>query len=390
MNKVAIIGTGQTITRRKRKDLILPELMREAVNKALEDADIELKEVDAIIYGGSPELFGGVNHPEKWAADMLHGGTKIPVVRTHTGGTVGASTGIFAFYVVASGLYETVLAVSGDKLTETSVQEGLGYVFAPLERGLNAGAPSGVALQARRYMHLYPAVTEEHMAILGVKARKNAVHNPFASMYLPNITFEMVFSQPYLASPIKLLDSCPTSDGACAMVLQSAALAKKRKQPMSWVQGCSSVAEGAMYPDREWGNPIALHRASENLYKKTGITKPLEQLDIVELYDAFTIQELIWSDGLKLAEPGRSVELLEKKVTYKDGSLPINPSGGVVSNNTIGASALIRQAEVACQIMGKAGQRQIAKADLGLAHGWGGVIQFHTLMLQSKSEDLKL
>ena len=389
MDKVAIIGTGQTITRKKRRDVVLPELMREAVNKALEDADIELKEIDAIVYGGSPELFGGVNHPEKWATDTLHGGTKIPVIRTHTGGTVGASTGIFAFYLAASGMYGTVIAVSGDKLTETSVQEGLGYVFAPLERGLSAGAPSAVALQARRYMHLYPAVTEEHMALIGLKARKNAVNNPFASLYLPTITYEMIFSQPYLSSPIKLLDSCPTTDGACAMVLQTGSLAKKRKQPMSWIQGCSSVAEGALYPGRELAHPIALHRASENLYKKTGISKPLEQLDVVELYDAFTIQELIWSDGLKLAEPGRSYELLEKKVTYMEGSLPINPSGGVVSNNTIGASALIRQAEIACQIMGKAGQRQIEKADLGLAHGWGGVIQFHTLMLQSKSEDLK-
>ncbi len=389
MNKVAIIGTGQTESSKKRRDVTLPELIRESINKALIDANIQLSEVDAIIYGGCPELFGGVNHPEKWCGDLMSNGKNIPVIRVHTGGTVGGSAGIFGFYTVASNQFDTVVVVSGDKLTESSVQQGLGYVFHPLERGLNAGAPSGIALQARRYMHLYPNVTEDHMAILGVKARQNALKNPYASLKIPKISVEFMKSQPYLASPIRLLDSCPTSDGSCAIVLQTKSLANKRNQPMSWIQSVASFSEGAMYPNREWSNPLALHKGSEKIYKEVGITNPLEQLDLVELYDAFTIQELIWSDGLKLANPGESYKLLEEGITYRDGSLPINPSGGVVSNNTIGASALIRQAEVATQIMGKGGKRQIDKADVGIAHGWGGIIQFHVLMLQTKEENPK-
>ena len=389
MNKVAIIGTGQTHTKKKRKDVILPELMRESIDRALEDADIEFKEIDAVIYGGGPELFEGVNHPEKWCTDIVRGGSKIPVIRVHTGGTVGASAGTCGFYTVASGMFDTVLVVSGNKLTESSAQEALSYVFHYTERGLNAGPPSGVAIQAKRYMHLHPHVTEDHFALLGVKARKNALKNPYATLHLPNVSVEMLKNMPYLASPIRLLDSCPVSDGSCAMVLQTKSLAKKRgNQPMSWIQAVCSIPEGAMYPDRDWGIPLGLQKSAEGLYKKTGITNPFEQIDIVELYDAFTVQELIWTDGLRLSAPGKAVELLEKGITQIDGSLPINPSGGVVSTNTIGASALIRQAEVAAQIMSKAGMHQVEKANIGLSHGWGGILQFHVLMLQSKKEDL--
>ncbi|RME89179.1 MAG: thiolase domain-containing protein [Candidatus Hydrogenedentota bacterium] len=388
MNKVAIVGTGQTVTRTKRKDVNLPELMREAVNRALESADLEFKDIDAICVGNSPEMFDGVNHPEKWVADSI-GGRNLPVIRTHTGGTVGASTGIFGWYAVSSGMFDTVLVVSGNKLTETSVQKGLSYVYSPIYgREYAAGAPSAVANQARMYMHLYPEVTERHFAMIGVKARKNAMNNPYATLKLPNVTVDMLMNLPYLSTPLRQLDSCPTSDGACAMVLQTREKAKDRNRPKSWIQAVSAISDGTNYPDRNWAYPIALEKAALTAYKQVGITNPLEQLDVIEMYDAFTVQELIWSDGLQLCERGKSYQLLEEGITSMGGKLPINPSGGVLSNNSIGATAMIRQAEIALQMMEQAGDRQVEGARVGLAHGWGGFIQFHTVMIQSKEEEL--
>ncbi|MCP5493937.1 MAG: hypothetical protein H7A23_05225 [Leptospiraceae bacterium] len=390
MNKAAIIGTGQTQTKLKRKDVNLPELMREAVDKALQDAGMELSEVDGIIVGNSPELFDGINHPEKWCVDSI-GGRNLPVIRTHTGGTVGASAGIFAYYTVASGMFDTVIAVSGNKLTETSVQKGLSYVYSPIwGREYAGGAVSAVANQARIYMSKYPQVTERHLAMVGVQERKNAMNNPYATLKLPNVTETMLMNLDYLSTPLKLLDSCPTSDGACAMVIENGNKAKKRSVPKSWIQAVATNADGATNPGRDWGIPIALEKAAESIYKAVGITDPFKQIDVVELYDAFSIQMLIWMEGMKFAKYGEAYKLLEAGEFSMKGSLPVNPSGGVLSSNSIGASAMIRQAEIAIQMTEKGEDRQIDGAKIGLSHGWGGAIQFHTLMLQSKSEDFSV
>lgn len=387
MNKVAIIGTGQTQTKLKRKDVNLPELMREAVDKALEDADMDISEVDAIVVGNAPELFDGINHPEKWAADSI-GGRNLPVIRTHTGGTVGASAGIFAYYTVASGSFETVLTVSGNKLTETSVQKGLSYVYSPIwGREYAGGAVSAVANQARMYMARYPQVTEQHLARVGVQERKNGMNNPYATLKLPNVTETMLMNLDYLCTPLKLLDSCPTSDGACAMVLEAGTKAKKRSVPRSWVQAVATNSDGANNPGRDWCEPKALELASQSLYRSAGITDPFSQIDVVELYDAFSIQMLIWLEGMGFAPYGEAYKLLDSGELSMTGTLPVNPSGGVLSSNSIGASAMIRQAEIAIQLTDKGEDRQVDGAKIGLAHGWGGAIQFHTLMLQSRDED---
>jgi acetyl-CoA C-acetyltransferase len=390
MNKAAIIGTGQTLTKLKRKDVNLPELMREAVDKAVQDADIRLNEIDAIIVGNAPDLFDGVNHPEQWICESI-GGRYLPVIRTHTGGTVGASAGIFGYYTVSSGMFDTVLVVSGNKLTETSAQRGLSYVYSPIwGREYAGGAVSVVANQAIIYMNECPDVTEKHFAMIGTRARKNGMNNPYSTLKLPNVTVDMLMNQNYLCTPLKLLDSCPVSDGACAMVIECGPKAKKRSVPKCWIQAVSTIADGATNVDRNWAYPTALIKAAQTVYKQTGITNPLEQLDVIELYDAFTVQQLIWAEGLGLAEYGQSYKFVEDGTTAMGGKCPINPSGGVLCSNSIGASAMIRQAEIAIQLTEKGGDRQVDSARIGLAHGWGGAIQFHTVMLLAKDEDLKL
>lgn len=387
--KVAITGVGQTRTKLKRRDVNFPELMNEGAVLALQDAELTADDIDCVLFGSAPEFFEGVGEPEHWGSEFTFGAYK-PHYRIQTGGTVGASTTIAGYYLVASGLFDTVLVVAGDKLGESSVQKGLSLVYSPtMGRDFAAGAPSAVANQTRIYMHKYPEVKDEHMAKIGTMMRKNALNNPNAALKLPQINEELMLNMAWLSTPFRLLDSCPTSDAACAMVLQAEHIAEKSDRPKAWIQAVSSVADGVNYMNRDWSDAIALKKAAENCYKAVGIEDPLEQLDVAEIYDAFTSQHLIWYDGLGFCKDGESYKLIDDKTTSMTGKLPVNPSGGVLSNNSIGASAMIRQAEVAMQIMGRAGDRQLENVEVGLAHGWGGAIQFHTVMILSKEQDIQ-
>ncbi|HET8676297.1 MAG TPA: thiolase domain-containing protein, partial [Blastocatellia bacterium] len=386
MRRAAIVGTGQTKCKERRDDVSFPGLIYEAATRALEDAGITIDDVDAVVFGSAPELFEGVNHPEQWCADASGAFLK-PMIRVHTGGTVGASTGIAAFYYVAAGMFDTVLAVTGDKLSESPVQLGLSTVYDPiLGRQFACGAPSAVALQARQYMHKY-GVTEHEAALVAVKNRKNALLNPYAQLHIPNISVEMVMNSMVLSTPIKLLDSCPASDGACAMVIASEALAEKYADRPAWIKAVATFNEGVYYPGRNFADPLALMEAAKKVYKTAGITDPRREIDVAELYEAFSFQEMLWTEAMFFCERGEGGKLVESGATEMTGDLPVNPSGGVLSTNTIGATAMMRQAEAAMQVMGRAGAHQIDGARTAIAHGWGGGIQFHTLMIVSSDKN---
>ncbi|HMV76848.1 MAG TPA: hypothetical protein PK453_07770 [Leptospiraceae bacterium] len=388
--KVAVTGVGQTRTKLKRKDVNFPELMGEGARLALHDSGLSIDDIDCVVCSSSPEFFEGLSEPEMWATDFTFGALK-PHYRIQTGGTVGASTTIAGWYLVASGMFDNVLVVSGDKLSESSVQKGLSMVYSPtMGRDFAAGAPSAVASQTRIYMSKFPNAKEEHFAKIGTMMRKNALNNPNASLKLPQISEEMMMNMAWLSTPFKLLDSCPTSDAACAMVLSCEEKADQMDVPKAWIQTASTISDGVNYVDRDWSDPIALKKAAQSCYEKVGIKNPIEDIDVIEIYDAFTSQHLIWLEGLGLCARGTAAEaLIDSGVTRMDGKLPVNPSGGVLSNNSIGGSAMIRQAEIALQLMGRAGDRQVKNAEIGLAHGWGGAIQFHTVMIMSKEKDIQ-
>jgi acetyl-CoA C-acetyltransferase len=381
--RVAVVGTGQTECKTRNLELSFPGLVHLAVRRALEDAELAIRDIDAVVFGSSPEYFEGVNQPELWCGEYA-GALNKPYYRVHTGGTVGAATGMAAVYQVASGMFDTVLAVTSDKLSEGVVQLGLSTVYDPIfGRDFACGAPSAVAIQSRWYMKKSGA-TENHSAIIAVKNRLNALNNPYAHLKIPNITTDMVLKSPFISSPLRLLDVCPASDGACAMIFANEERAKRITKTPAWVKGVSSVAEGVGYTNRDWAKPIALNAAAKKAYQQAGITNPLKELDVAEIYEAFTYQEMIWSEGMFFCEENDGWKLAEEGVTQMTGDLPINPSGGVLSTNTIGASAMMRQCEAALQVMGKADKRQVDGVKTALAHGWGGGIQFHSVMILGK------
>jgi len=376
---VAVVGTGQTKAT-ARSDVNLPEMVNEACEAALSDAGVGWDEIDAVVFGSSPEFFEGFNEPEKYCADFAGAYLK-PFFRIHTGGTVGASAGICGYYHVACGMFDTVLAVTADKLTDADVQCGLTNCADPITfRHFAVGAPSAGAIQAQRYMFEYPKMKPEHAAMVVVKNRKNGMKNPYAQI-TGETTVEEVLQSPMLVSPLRFADICPTSDQAGAMVFTTEGRARELCDRPAFVRGVSAVAESINYQGRDTSVPLALMQTARAVYKTAGITNPMEQLDVAELYEAFSYQELIWYHAFGFCEPGEGWKLIENGVTEMDGKLPVNPSGGVLCANSIGATAMIRQIEAAMQVMGRAGDHQVGEVNQALAHGWGGAIQFMAAMV---------
>jgi acetyl-CoA C-acetyltransferase len=380
--KVAIVGTGQTKGVRKRDDVNLAGLVAEAVNLALADAGMDASQIDAVVLGSAPEIFEGVNFPECWLGPAI-GALDKPILRVYTGGTVGASTGIAAYYHVASGLYDTVLAVAFEKLSDGVPMYGLSVTYDPLwGREIAAGAAGLVALQAHQYLARYPHISIEHLAKAALNDRTNALCNPNAHIRV-KLTLDEILSSPMITSPLTLHMCCPTTDGAAALVLAPAAQAKKHRKKPAYIRSVSTCAEGAYYPGMDIAAPMSLKLAGQRAFQRAGIRNPVEQLDVVELYSPFAPHNLIWGECLQLALPGEGWRLVEDSFCGLNGKLPINPSGGVIAHNPIGASGLIRQIEAARQIMGVAGEFQVKRPQLALAHAWGGWVQFHNVMILS-------
>lgn len=383
---VAIIGVGQTKYTSRRTDVTSAALVREAVQGALDSAGVRREELDAIVLGSAPMGFEGTNLIEKWLVDAA--GAKLkPYFRIHTGGSVGGSTGIGGYYHVASGEYDLVLAVAFEKLSEGEPQYWLSVTYDPFwGRDLAAGAPGLVGMQAHQYMARYPDVKPEHFAKIAVRHRRHALRNPHAHLHL-DLNEADVLNAPMVTSPLRLYDCCPTSDGACAILFASERKARELSARPAWITGAATVAEAAFHPSQDIAHSEAAVQAARKAYARAGITDPVRDLDVVELYDAFTPHFLIWSECLGLTEAGGGADFVDRGIGELDSILPINPSGGVLSSNPIGATALIRQAEAALQVMGRAGERQVPGVTRSMAHGWGGWLQFHTVMVLSAERE---
>jgi acetyl-CoA C-acetyltransferase len=329
-----------------------------------------MEEVDAVVIGNM-EHFEGIFFTEMWSVDgagsFLKHGMKIT-----TGGTTGSSLAQAGYYHVASGLFDTVMTIGWEKQSEGETTAGLIFQADPLwERATMSGAIGSFAASATTYMDKY-GISEEQAARVAVKNRKNAMNNPHAHLKM-DLTVEQVLKSKMLAYPIKMLDMCPTSDGACAMIFASEAKAKKTCQNPAWVIAGVTRHDQPFSTDLEMlMNLRTLRSATEEAYKIAGIKEPLRDLDVVELYEPCTFAELSWYGAANFCDPAEAGKLMDSGATQMDGELPVNPSGGVLSTNCIGATAMIRVAEAAIQVMGKGGKRQVPNVKQAMATGFGG------------------
>jgi acetyl-CoA C-acetyltransferase len=367
--RVAIVGTGQTHCRSSRKDVNGQELINEAVTRALAEAQLTRDDIDAVVIGNM-DHFEGINYVDTWSVDGS-GGYMKPIMKVTTGGTTGTTVAMAGYYHVASGMFDRVLAIGWEKNSESDTTGAIITAFDPIfDRPTFGGAVGGLAIMAMRYMDLY-GVKEEDAARVAVRDRSNALNNPYAHLQL-DITIEDVMKSPMISYPVKYLDMCPRTDGACAVVFASEDVAEKITPKPAWVHGTTNRHNYAVTGDPPWDNLQSLDESSNALYDKLGIKEPLKEFDVAELYFPCSWSGLAWVEDLGFCKRGEGPKLVWDGATDMGGELPINPSGGVLSSNPIGATGLQRTAEAALQIMGKAEKRQVPDAKLALISGFGG------------------
>ena len=376
----AVIGIGQTKHTTKRDDLSIAGLVREAAQRALDDAGLTYKDIDAVVLGKAPDTFEGVMMPELYLADALGAAGK-PMIRVHTAGSVGGATAIVAAHLVQAGVHQRVLTVAFEKQSESDAMWALSPKY-PFQPPLLAGAGGFFAPLVRSYIRRANAPAEVGM-LVAVKDRLHALKNPMAHLHMPEISLDMVKASPMLWDPIRYLETCPSSDGACAMVLSSAEAARKAPHRPAWVRGTAMRSEPAMFSGRDMVLPRAGSDCAADLYKQAGITDPRRQIDVAEIYVPFSWFEPMWLENLGLADSGQGWKMTVSGATALGGELPINPSGGVLSTNPIGASGMIRFAEAAMQVRGQAGEHQVEGAKMAMGHAYGGASQFFAMWMVS-------
>jgi acetyl-CoA C-acetyltransferase len=378
MERCAVIGIGQTKYAAKRVDLSIAGLVREAAIRALEDAELTWGDIDAVVIGKAPDMFEGVMMPELYLADAL-GATGKPMFRVHTAGSVGGSTAVVASHLIQAGVHARVLTVAFEKQSESEAMWAL-TIGSPFQPPVVAGAGGYFAPHIRAYIARTKAPDHIGMQV-AVKDRLNALRNPYAHLHMPDIDLEKVAASPMLWDPIRYLETCPSSDGACAMVLASESAAARAPRPPAWVHGTAVRSEPISFPGRDEVDPRAGRDCAAEVYGLAGISDPRREIDVAEIYVPFSWYEPMWLENLGFADEGEGWKLVDEGVTALEGELPINPSGGVLSSNPIGASGMIRFAEAALQVRGEAGEHQVDGARVGLGHAYGGGSQFFAMWI---------
>jgi acetyl-CoA C-acetyltransferase len=351
-------------------------LCREAIDRALADADTGWSQIDAVVVGKAPDLFEGVMMPELFLADAL-GATGKPLLRVHTAGSVGGATAIVASSLVRAGVHRRVLAVAFEKQSESNAMWALS-INPPFTMPVGAGAGGYFAPHIRSYIRRSGA--PRHIgALVAVKDRRNGSLNPYAHLRQAEISVESVEASAMLWDPVRFDETCPSSDGACALVIGDQAAAEASARQVAWIRATAMRTEPTAFAGKDHVNPRAGRDAAEALWQAAGITDPVEQIDAAEIYVPFSWFEPMWLENLGFAEQGQGWKLTEAGETRLDGRLPVNPSGGVLCSNPIGASGLLRFAEAAMQVMGRAGEHQVAGARTALGHAYGGGSQFFSM-----------
>lgn len=378
MKNAAIIGVGQTGYRRAHVNKSSRDLIWDAAREALDDSGLEIDDIDVILMGVAPDALAGENGLDR--KGMM--GSDKPFMRINTGGVTGSSTVFAGNTFIRSGRARAVLVVGLERMGQaTSSQQVFNTIFDPVyEKDFPLTTITMAALRASMLMRLY-GYTERHWAEIASRSFRNALKNPLAHVR-KDISPEDVLASPMLAWPIHRYEACPMSEGACAMVLVDEGLAKGRNA--AWIQGATSTTDSYAMGDR-FHRPegtlvdlLSLRLSAERAYKQAGITDPINELRVVELYSAFSSAEAMAYPALGFCEAKDGPRFVERQ--FEDPSIPVfNPSGGPQGANPVSATAMVRIAECALQVRQMAVDRQVADVERAVATGQGGATQFSTV-----------
>ena len=366
--KVAIIGVGQTSYGEK-KNQSIDEIVFEATKKALEDSGLEREDIESVVTAGSDGLDGCA------ISNMLTAGSSGAYLKDEVKVSDGGIYGLVLGYLrVASGAFDNSLIVSWTKSSGVSVELISNLAYDPFYlRDCGFNLVTSLAFEASIYMHKTKAKDKDAAEIV-LKNRENASRNPLAHLIDKPLMGKTSLSK-YISYPLRECHLPPSSDGACALVIASERKARSLKKNCAWVTGLGWAIDGYYADDRlvETRHGVSLHslkKSSEMAFTMARIKNPLEEIDIAEVSDVTPFHEMMLYETLGFCTDGNGKELIREGITKLDGKLPVNPSGGILSSNPIFASSLVRVAEAALQVMGKADGRQVKNVDIALAQGF--------------------
>jgi acetyl-CoA C-acetyltransferase len=377
MGKVAIIGVGQSSFVRGYAGSVR-ELAFEGFKEAMRDAKLSVKDISASVVCSAPE-YDKQRSPAGVFAEYL-GITPQPTFYVETLCS-SSSTGVkLAYSLVKSGLHDVVAVIGFQKMSEISSadsQERMGRgADIQWESPFGTMMPAYYAMYARAHMERY-GTTLEDLALIRVKAATYGQINDKA-VYRKSVTLEM-FSDPSstmagpVASPLRVGDCCANADGSSCIIVASEEKAKVFSKKPVWVLGVGAASASVNMAGRDLFSGLTVAElAAAQAYSMAGITA--KDIDVAEVHDCFTIAEMMAYENLGFAKPGEGRDLIRSKSTYKDGSIPVNVDGGLLSKgHPIGATGGSQIRTIVLQLRGEAGPMQVKDPEIGLVHNIGGV-----------------
>jgi len=372
MRNVSIIGIGCTKFG-EHWEKSFRQLIAEAGIEAILSAGVEGKDIEAL-YGGSMASgrFIGQEHIGALIADQL-GLNPIPATRVENACASGGTALRSGYMAIKSGEYDLVAVGGVEKMTDVGVEEaaialgGAGDQETELFHG--ASFPALYALMARVHMNEF-GTTEEQLAMCSVQAHKNGMLNP-KSQFHREITVEDVMKSGYIASPLKLLDCSPITDGAAAVILCETQKAKKIcEEPIEIIASTQASDTLALANRKSLTEMAATKKAAGDAYKQASIEA--KDIDVVELHDCFSIANILAIEGLGFFKKGAGGIAVEEGKTALNSEISVNPSGGLKCGHPVGATGIKQAVEITQQLRGKADKRQVKDAKIGMAHNVGG------------------
>ncbi len=350
-------------------------LAYEATLEALNDADINFKDIDAVVCS-SLEWFFSIEKQRHFAALLASVfKTHKPIIRVPAACAGGGA----ALWVAQQLGYDNVLVVGVEKLmtckSESITDEFMMAAESKWEQVEGLNFPGQNALVAQQYLEKYKKTTTEHLALISFKNHSNALLNPKARFYGRKVTLEEIKNSPIICSPLRLYDCSISVDGAAACVVTNEKTDIK-------IIGSDLCAEYLPTWEREdslrWEGTII---SSKNAFNQAGVEP--SDIDVAEIHDAFTIVELIAYEDLGFCKKGEAYKKIEEGYFNLDGKMPVNTSGGLkAKGHPVSATGLAQIYEIVKQLRGEAKDRQVSKAKIGLAHnigGAGGTVTCHIL-----------
>jgi acetyl-CoA C-acetyltransferase len=365
-DRVGIVGIYQTKYEPRKVFDSYPELVFEASSGVLEETGLTIGDMDQIVTN-SQDFWDGRTISNRTVSEACGS-----VLRSESKVAMDGSFAVFyAAMRIMSGCFDSCLLVSHCKMSEGDPHLINNAMFDPLyQRVLGFDELSTCALQARRYMNKHK-ITEEQCAQVSVKNLRNGKLNPHVHRAM-EVSVDQVMRSAKLADPIKELDAYPVTDGACAMILAGEEKAKKWCPNPVWLAGMASRLDSFYMGDRDLAETASLTLAAKKAYQMAGVSNPAKEIDLVELSEFYSYQELLWLEGMGFSRRGEAGKMVDKGITELEGELPVNPSGGILSGNPVTVAGVIRVAEAALQLMGKAGKHQVEGAKKALAQGHCG------------------